>query len=54
MTTPHSDPAAQSGGLLRRLLAGRRRYAFGAVVIAVWLFVAVVVALATASGVVWF
>jgi hypothetical protein len=54
MTTPHSDPAAQSGGLLRRLLAGRRRYVFGAMVIAIWVLVAVVVGFATAGGVVWF
>ena len=54
MSAHHSDPAPQSGGLLRRLLQGRRRYIFGAAVIAIWLLVAIVVALATASGVVWF
>jgi hypothetical protein len=40
--------------LARRLPQGRRRYLVGAVVVAIWLLVALVVGLATASGVVWF
>ncbi|MGD0017764.1 MAG: hypothetical protein ABSD62_00780 [Candidatus Limnocylindrales bacterium] len=45
---------ARSRGLARRLVRGRLRYVVGAAILAVWLLVALVVALATASGVVWF
>ncbi len=54
MSAPRGDPAARVTGLARRLLQGRGRYVVGAAIVAVWLLVALVVGLATASGVVWF
>lgn len=54
MNAPQGDSAPQSGRPARRLPKGRRGYLVGAVVVAIWLLVALVVALATASGVVWF
>ena len=54
MSAAGGDPGARPTGLARRLLRGRRRYLVGAVVVAIWLLVALIVGLATASGVVWF
>ena len=54
MSAPRGDPEARSTGPARRLLQGRGRYLVGAAIVAIWLLVALVVGLATASGVVWF
>jgi hypothetical protein len=48
------DLGAPRPALARLLLRGRRRYVLAAAIVAVWLVVAVLVALATAGGVVWF
>ncbi len=54
MNAPRGDPDLRAAGQTHRLLSGRRRYLVGAAVVAIWLLVALVVGLATASGVVWF
>jgi hypothetical protein len=46
--------AERSKTVARRLMEGRTRYLVLAALVAAWLAVAVIVALATASGVVWF
>jgi hypothetical protein len=47
------DLGAPRPALARLLLQGRRRYVVWAAIIALWLSVAIVVALATAGGLVW-
>jgi len=54
MSADLRGPGEPSTGLARRLLRGRHRNLVMAAVVVIWLLVAVVVALATASGVVWF
>jgi hypothetical protein len=54
VSTDSSRPGEPSPGLAGRLFRGRHRNLVIAVFVVVWLLVAVVVALATASGVVWF
>ena len=54
MSADSRRPGEPSPGLAGRLLRGRHRNLVIAVLVVVWLLVAVVVALATASGVVWF
>jgi hypothetical protein len=50
----NGSPGGRSRALAERLFRGRRRYVIAAAVVVIWLAVAVIVALATASGVVWF
>jgi hypothetical protein len=48
------DLGAPRPTLARLLLHGRRRYLVAAAIVAAWVVVAALVALATAGGVVWF
>lgn len=48
------DLGARSRSLAHRLMQGRLRYGVLLGLIAAWLLVAIVVALGTASGIVWF
>jgi hypothetical protein len=54
VSTDSSRPGEPSPGFAGRLLHGRHRNLVIAVFVVAWLLVAIVVALATASGVVWF
>ena len=54
MSDSPGNPGARTTVLARRRLQGRRRDFVGAAIVAIWVLVAVVVALSTASGVVWF
>jgi hypothetical protein len=54
MKDPGETGRAQPREPARRLLRGRFRYVVAAAILGAWLLVGLVVALATASGVVWF
>lgn len=54
MSGVNGSPGGRSRAFVDRLLRGRRRYVIAAALVVIWLAVAVIVALATASGVVWF